>query len=101
MWVQDDEISAYSHVLVTQVLEDDEYSAEELDRDYAFFVQPSEQTGDAATLQSKVAQLEAEVALLKDELGKAKGVNDMMWETVVQRVVNIKEKDRKGMDVDG
>jgi pre-rRNA-processing protein IPI3 len=43
-----------------------------------------------------VAKLEAEVGLLKDQLGKAKDVNDMMWETVVQRVmVNAKEKDQE------
>jgi pre-rRNA-processing protein IPI3 len=51
---------------------------------------------DAPTLQSKVAQLEAEVMLLKDQLGKAKGVNDMMWETIVQRVlVNGKNTEKK------
>jgi pre-rRNA-processing protein IPI3 len=37
--------------------------------------------------QAKIADLEAELARMREQLGKAKGVNDMMWETVVQHVV--------------
>ena len=45
----------------------------------------SEATGVA--LQSRVAELEDEVTRLKEQLGKAKGINDAMWESVVQRLV--------------
>jgi len=53
------------------------------------FVTPSGgqsgQTG--ASLQTRVSDLESEVARLREQLGKAKGINDTMWETMVQRVV--------------
>ena len=39
------------------------------------------------SLQTRVTELEGEVAHLKEQLGKAKGINDVMWETVVQRLV--------------
>jgi pre-rRNA-processing protein IPI3 len=39
------------------------------------------------SLQSRVTSLEAEVSQLREQLGKAKGVNDVMWETVVQKVI--------------
>ncbi|KAJ7035634.1 WD40 repeat-like protein, partial [Mycena alexandri] len=71
------------------------YSAEALLRDHEFFVQPAASGGqDAISLQSKVNELETEVARLREQLGKAKGVNDVMWETVVQKVVGQgKDKD--------
>ncbi|KAJ7880351.1 WD40 repeat-like protein [Mycena olivaceomarginata] len=65
------------------------YTAEALLRDHDFFVQPAASAGqDAVSLQSKVNELETEVARLREQLGKAKGVNDIMWETVVQKVVS-------------
>lgn len=53
-------------------------------------------------LQSKVSELEREVGWLKDQLGKAKGVNDLIWENVVQRVMNGKPTGGEAgeMDVD-
>ncbi|KAF8196763.1 WD40 repeat-like protein [Mycena galopus ATCC 62051] len=64
------------------------YTAEALLRDHDFFVQPAASAGqDAISLQSKVNELETEVTRLREQLGKAKGVNDVMWETVVQKVV--------------
>lgn len=36
---------------------------------------------------SRVAELEAEVEQLKEQLGKAKGVNDAIWQVVVQKVL--------------
>jgi len=39
------------------------------------------------SLQSRVTSLEAEVSELREQLKKAKGVNDIMWETVVQKVI--------------
>ena len=55
-----------------------------------------------ASLQSRVSELESEVARLREQLGKAKGINDTMWETVVQRVVaESREKAKESaMDVD-
>lgn len=67
-------------------------------QDHSFFVQlPSASTvnGTSLSLQSRVTSLEAEVIQLREQLGKAKGVNDVMWETVVQKVIphaNGKEK---------
>ncbi len=40
--------------------------------------------------------MESEVTRLREQLGKAKGINDVMWETVVQRMVA--EGKEKGQD---
>ncbi|KAJ7089699.1 WD40 repeat-like protein, partial [Mycena belliarum] len=72
------------------------YTADALLRDHDFFVQPAVASAgqDAVSLQSRVNELETEVARLREQLGKAKGVNDVMWETVVQKVVGQgKQKD--------
>lgn len=47
-------------------------------------------------------ELESEVARLREQLGKAKGINDTIWETVVQRVAaESREKVRENaMDID-
>ncbi|KAJ7636093.1 WD40 repeat-like protein [Mycena polygramma] len=72
------------------------YTADALLREHDFFVQPAGSAGpDAVSLQSKVNELETEVARLREQLGKAKGVNDIMWETVVQKVVG-QGKDKEG-----
>lgn len=58
--------------------------------DHACFVNPavsSLSSQDPTLLQNKVSDLEAEVIRLREQLGTAKGVNDLMWETVVQRVL--------------
>ena len=58
------------------------------------------------SLQSRVIELEAEVQQLKDQLGKAKSINDTMWDTVVRKVIidgNVKGKENGGdlgMEVD-
>ena len=58
------------------------------------------------SLQSRVIELEAEVQQLKDQLGKAKSINDTMWDTVVRKVIidgNAKVKENggdSGMEVD-
>jgi len=73
------------------------YSNEELLRDHAFFVQPFTSTkgaesdptsSDPTSLQARVTELESEVEKLREQLGKAKGINDAMWDTVVQRLIN-------------
>ncbi|KAJ7623486.1 WD40 repeat-like protein [Roridomyces roridus] len=74
------------------------YTDEVLLRDHDFFVQPTAASGgDAVSLQSKANELESEVGRLREQLAKAKGVNDVMWETVVQKVVGQnKEKEEDG-----
>lgn len=53
------------------------------------------------SLQSRVTELESEVARLREQLGKAKGINDVMWETVVQRLIaEGKEEDANAMEQD-
>ncbi|KAL0953524.1 hypothetical protein HGRIS_004745 [Hohenbuehelia grisea] len=80
------------------------YSTEEMLRDHAFFVQPtaSDTTSadDGISLQAKVTGLEDEVMRLKEQLAKAKNVNDTMWETVVQRVMAQKKSKNEAMEVD-
>jgi len=43
---------------------------------------------DPTSFKAKVTELESEVETLREQLGKAKGVNDAMWDIVVQRLVN-------------
>jgi len=43
---------------------------------------------DPTSLKAKVTELESEVETLREQLGKAKGVNDAMWDAVVQRLVS-------------
>ena len=57
------------------------------------------------SLQTRVTELEAEVQKLREQLGKAKGINDTMWETVVRKVIvegkgKSKESNRDSMEVD-
>lgn len=63
-----------------------DYPEAEFQRDYAFFVQPST-SGASEASSARVAELEAEIQNLREQLGKAKGINDVMWETVVQKVM--------------
>ncbi|EPQ56441.1 WD40 repeat-like protein [Gloeophyllum trabeum ATCC 11539] len=70
-----------------------EYPEDELFRDHAYFTQQMVPAASGAngvgavSLQSRVAELETEVQKLRDQLGKAKNVNDVMWETVVKKVI--------------
>jgi pre-rRNA-processing protein IPI3 len=73
-------------------------------QDHAFFVHPPSTmaTGTSLSLQSRVTSLEAEVSELRQQLGRAKGVNDVMWETVVQKVIpHANGKERKGVAESG
>ncbi|EGN96624.1 hypothetical protein SERLA73DRAFT_184727 [Serpula lacrymans var. lacrymans S7.3] len=74
-------------------------SSSEFHRDYAYFVQPVSSESGGVSLQSRVAELEGEVTRLQEQLGKAKGVNDTMWETVVQRVI-AQGKEKKGKEAE-
>jgi pre-rRNA-processing protein IPI3 len=70
------------------------YPREELLRDWEHFVQPkprpaAEHENDsltAARLDGRAAELEDEVARLKTQLARAKGINDVMWETLMESV---------------
>ncbi|KAG6891259.1 hypothetical protein C0995_008511 [Termitomyces sp. Mi166 len=78
------------------VLEDDwSYDTDEFLQDHAFFAQPSGITTtpgtDNLTLKSKVEDLEVEVAQLREQLGKAKSVNNLMWDTIVQKALRQEE----------
>lgn len=44
--------------------------------------------GDNVLSQSKVDDLESEVIQLREQLAKAKSINDAMWDTVVQRAIS-------------
>ncbi|GJE91052.1 WD40 repeat-like protein [Phanerochaete sordida] len=65
------------------------YPSDELLRDHASFVQLGGAPGatSGVSLQTRVAELEAEAARLREQLSRAKGINDSMWEAVVARVV--------------
>ena len=66
------------------------YEREELLRDWEFFVKPrTATTVEYDTLSTprpdgRVTELEDEVARLRSQLARAKGINDVMWETFTQ-----------------
>ena len=65
------------------------YSEQELLEDYAFFVHGRnvESEGAPPSTNARVEELEVEVAKLKEQLGKAKAINDTMWQSVVHKLV--------------
>jgi pre-rRNA-processing protein IPI3 len=70
------------------------YPADELVRDHMYFVQPTSDTQSSnSSLQSRVTTLESEITELREQLSRAKGVNDAIWENVVQKVLNGKGKE--------
>jgi pre-rRNA-processing protein IPI3 len=82
-------IFSQSHLYIDEA---SSYSTEELLRDHAYFVQPlaAVKNGDfdPASLKSKASELESEVESLRDQLCKAKDINDAMWDNVVKRLVS-------------
>lgn len=62
---------------------------EELTRDHAVFVKPADPSSQnsGVSLQVRVNELENEVAKLRQQLGKAKSINDTMWDTMVRRLI--------------
>jgi len=70
-----------------------DYPLDELLRDHAFFVAPPGMEGsgeadrDTVSLKSRVSELESEVQILREQLCRAKGVNDSMWDVVMQRLI--------------
>lgn len=81
-------ISRYLIVLYVQP-HDPGYSERELLEDYAFFVhgRNTESEGAPLSTNARVQELEVEVAKLKEQLGKAKAINDTMWQSVVHKLV--------------
>jgi pre-rRNA-processing protein IPI3 len=77
------------------------YDTEELMQDYSLFVQNPVSGGQASSmsLQSRVVELESEVQKLRDQLGKAKSINDSIWDTVVRKVIlGSQDKEKNGVD---
>jgi len=70
-----------------------EYLEDEMLKDYSFFVQHDTSDSTGVSLLSRVTELENEVGRLRDQLGKAKGINDVMWETMVQHLVENGKKE--------
>lgn len=66
-----------------------EYSEQELLEDYAYFVhgRNADSEGAPASTNTRVEELEVEVAKLKEQLGKAKAINDTMWQSVVHTLM--------------
>jgi len=66
-----------------------EYSEQELLEDYTFFVhgRSAGSEGAPASTNARVDELEIEVAKLKEQLGKAKAINDTMWQSVVHKLM--------------
>lgn len=79
-----------------------DYVEEELLKDHSFFVQSPTSESSSVSLRSRVNELENEVAGLREQLGKAKGVNDVMWETIVQQLIppSGKTRERVGQELE-
>lgn len=61
---------------------------DELLREHRFYVQSESGEPNGLSLQSRVSELESEVSKLRDDLATAKGINDDMWENIVQKVLS-------------
>ncbi|PFH51950.1 hypothetical protein AMATHDRAFT_58182 [Amanita thiersii Skay4041] len=99
---EDHEISLMLPITTRSQANDLHYSKDELSEDHASLVQSTTTVAttenDTAALKSRVADLEGEVEHLKTQLGKAKGVNDVMWDTVVQRIILNEKTSQEGDD---
>ena len=51
-------------------------------------MRPTEPQSSGPSSSTRVGELEEEVQQLRDQLVKAKGVNDAMWEVVVQKLLS-------------
>ncbi|CAE6428930.1 unnamed protein product [Rhizoctonia solani] len=79
-------------VMIPPRLEESKYggttNSDELFAGHAYFLNPSSQSRRAGSNSSaRVAELEEEVAQLRAALGQAKGINDSMWETMVNTLL--------------
>jgi len=83
--------SSMSRNLIVSCMQphDIEYSEQELLEDYAFFAhgRNGDSEGAPPSTNVRVEELEVEVAKLKEQLGKAKAINDTMWQSVVHKLM--------------
>ena len=64
----------------------------EILQEQKYFIQDTDGiVSTGASLRSRVSELETEVANLREQLGAAKGLNDTLWEGIVQKVLPTKE----------
>ncbi|KIJ55698.1 hypothetical protein M422DRAFT_200031 [Sphaerobolus stellatus SS14] len=76
-------------------------TTEELLREHRYFVQgPEGSPVTGISLQSRVSELETEVSKLRQQLGAAKGLNDAMWEGVVQKVIGSDDNTQANVDME-
>lgn len=71
-----------------------EYLEQELLEDHTFFIrgQAAVLGGAPASVNARAEELEVEVAKLKEQLGKAKAINDTMWQSVVHKLMEDGER---------
>ncbi|GJJ06115.1 hypothetical protein Clacol_000304 [Clathrus columnatus] len=62
-------------------------SLDELLQEHRYYIQSGSGESNGLSLQSRLSELEVEVTKLRDELATAKGLNDDMWENIVQKVL--------------
>ncbi|THH30707.1 hypothetical protein EUX98_g3472 [Antrodiella citrinella] len=79
------------------------YSADELARDHAVFIRSADPTSQdsGVSLQVRVNELESEVTKLRQQLGKAKTINDTMWDAMVQKLGVKTREQENSEDGDG
>jgi pre-rRNA-processing protein IPI3 len=53
---------------------------------------------ESSAAKDKIAELEAQVSQLREQLGKAKSINDTMWDSVVQRMMNGENEKQKQVE---
>ncbi|KZT43257.1 WD40 repeat-like protein [Sistotremastrum suecicum HHB10207 ss-3] len=66
-------------------LDEDNFQA--IQEEHAYFTRAPGDSTSSEHSQTQVLALEAQVATLRDQLAKAKGINDAMWEKVVHNVI--------------
>ncbi|TCD67587.1 Pre-rRNA-processing protein ipi3 [Steccherinum ochraceum] len=79
------------------------YSTEEMLRDHAVFIKPDTPSSQdsGVSLHVRVNELETEVAKLRQQLGKAKGINDAMWDAMVRKAVTDEQEKAENDDAEG
>ncbi|KAK2463636.1 hypothetical protein APHAL10511_004387 [Amanita phalloides] len=80
------------------------YPNDELLSDHSYFLRSMDTSGapgdDTMVLKARIADLENEIQQVKVQLGRAKGINDAMWDNVVQRIILTDKTSRSSEEVD-